>query len=146
MKLAELKLSVDATGSLQIPADILKTMKIRAGEVYISYLTTDGEENKYRELFLSPVPVDKVDTEPDIQIAEDILQQAGISNNDEVSLVCVDGAVILYKDATLTAEELQDILNHLEVAVKLTEEVGSDPSSVAEELNRFCEYIEKGCE
>lgn len=145
MNISEFKQKVNGEGVLQISADVMQEMGLSAGdEVYIAYLTEDGARNLYCELYLSPHPVDESAPEPDIKIPSTLLEQANISAEDEIRIVCLDGAILIHRDSSFSLDEMNKLLNSLGIAAELTGGLNSDPQIAIEQLEKQIQLLQEG--
>jgi len=107
MKITEITAETDRFGNLTIPALVLRESGIGPREkVYLAWIA-DTEEgwNTYREIFISPKGIAGVleEDEPEfgeIQIPSELLEAAGIPDDDDVMITCADGAVIISRSDT----------------------------------------------
>lgn len=145
MNISEFKQKVNGEGVLQISADVMQEMGLSAGdEVYIAYLTEDGARNLYCELYLSPHPFDESAPEPDIKIPSTLLEQANISAEDEIRIVCPDEAILIHRDSSFSLDEMNELLNCLGIAAELTQGLDFDPHTAIEQLEKQIQLLQEG--
>lgn len=145
MNISEIKQKVNDKGALQISASVMQEMGLSAGdEVYVAYLTEDRARNLYCELYLSPHPFDECDPKPDIKIPSTLLEQANICAEDEIRIVCLDGAILIHRDSSFSFDEMNELLNTLGIAAKLTEGLDSDPQIAIEQLEKQIQLLQEG--
>ena len=145
MNISEIKQKVNDEGALQISASVMQEMGLSAGdEVYVAYLTEDGARSLYCELYLSPHPLDESAPEPDIKIPSMLLEQANICAEDEIRIVCLDGAILIHRDSSFSFDEMNELLNSLGIAAKLTEGLDSDPQTAIEQLEKQIQLLQEG--
>jgi len=130
MKIIELTCTVDKNGGLKIPAHILEEMDITAGDsVRLAYLSGSeacDSRNTYREFMVTPRGIAAAldECEPDaggFQIPAELLEAAHIPPDSDITITCVDGAIII-GEAGLFAipDELSELIADL----------GIDPENV----------------
>ena len=145
LNILEIKQKVNDEGALQISASVMQEMGLSAGnEVYVAYLTEDGARSLYCELYLSPHPLDEPAPEPDIKIPSTLLEQANICVEDEIRIVCLDGAILIHRDSSFSLDEMNELLNSLGIAAKLTEGLDSDPQTAIEQLEKQIQLLQEG--
>lgn len=130
LKIIELTCTIDKQGGLKIPAHILREMGITSGDsVRLAYLSggeAGDSRNTYRELMVTPSGIAAAmgECEPDsgeFQIPAELLAAAHIPLDSDISITCVDGAIII-GEAELFA--LPDELS------ALLDDLGIDPENV----------------
>lgn len=130
MKIIELTCTVDKQGGLKIPAHILREMGIISGDsVRLAYLSGSeacDSRNTYREFMVTPngITIALDECEPDageFQIPAELLAAANIPPDSDITITCVDGAIII-GEAELFA--LPDELS------ALLDDLGIDPENV----------------
>lgn len=143
MQISETTFTVSGSGSLKIPAALLREMGLFPGDhVRVAYLTQDGQWNNYREFFLSSASLDETD-DGHLLIPESLLKQAGISESSDVQIICVDGAIVVAYEDALSSKELKDVLDGLTYAVQIADQISDNPVSAIQELQEICSAIEK---
>lgn len=110
MKLLELHTCVDKDGRIVVPEDIVKAAKFRPGdEVCISL--EDG-------------PCD----EDDLNVPVELLEAAGILEDSDLDVICIDGAIVIME---------ADILDNLPDDLReLFDTLGIDPGTVREVMRK----------
>lgn len=105
MKIIEMTTNTDRTGGLTIPAHILRESGVGAGEsVRLAWMSKegDGDKNTFREFFISTRGFDAAlgdyEDEREIQIPSELLDAAGIPDECEVAITCVEGAIIISQE------------------------------------------------
>lgn len=130
MKITELTYTIGSDGELRIPAATLKEMGMSAGDTAsIAFLSSDGERNEYKEFVVSSKslggkPDDAVEQ---IRIPTALLQQAGISPDADLQIICGNGLVVIMRDAAMSPEELTAVCAALRAA---DETVGLLPAGI----------------
>lgn len=130
MKIIELTCTVDKSGGLKIPAHILREMGITSGDcvrlAYLSGSDAADSRNTYREFMITSNGITAAldECEPDageFQIPAELLEAAHIPPDSDITITCVDGALII-SEAELFA--LPDELS------ALLDDLGIDPENV----------------
>lgn len=111
MMLSETTYTVSQYGTLKISRKAISEMGLQPGDtVRVAYLTNDGQANIFREFMLTKDGVDSEEEEGRIAIPATLLKQAGIPENADVQVICVDGAIVLCADPSLNTEDLERLL------------------------------------
>lgn len=120
MMLSETTYTVSQYGTLKISRKAISEMGLQPGDtVRVAYLTNDGQANIFREFMLTKDGVDSEEEEGRIAIPATLLKQAGIPENADVQVICVDGAIVLCADPSLNTEDLEKLLHSLDIATNL---------------------------
>ena len=149
MYISELTFTVDRRGSIKIPASVLEKMGLFSGDhIRMAYLTQDGSVNTFREFLLLPDTIEEAETAGNdvIQIPAQLMEQANIPSDADLQIACLDGALVIFRDAGLRSEDLQPILGGLQAAENLTSILPEDIQQVLLELERSIHIIQKGAE
>ena len=117
MQIVEITSVTDRFGNLIVPTEILRESGIGARErVHLAWIS-DKEEpwNIYREFFVSKGGIQDILENPEpefgeIQIPVELLEAAGIADEDEITIACADGAILISRTdaegiAALLSEE-----------------------------------------
>lgn len=142
MKIIEMPMRIGESGDLCIPASILQEMGLSPNdEVYVAYLTKDGNQNEYQEFLISPQPLDAPDEGQKLMIPSPLLEQANLAPGDDIQIICMDGAIMLCGEPALDRDDLAALLTKLQSATELTTLLPEDTQSAIQYLNQF---IQKG--
>ena len=119
-------------GSLTLPAVLLKDMGIGPKEqVRVAYIQNAFGKNQYKEFFFSPNGIDTIDSAASILVPEQILEEAKLLQNDEIQIICIEGAIVLAGERAFETSDLIEVLNSLlivnEIAGECLQE-GADPN------------------
>lgn len=147
MKIAELTLSIDQNGILQIPREAICEMGLKSGDVISAYyLTRDGMENSFQELVLygDNSKLTNELTQNTIQMPFELMEQANLSEQDDLQIVCLDGALLICRDTAPNTSELAEILAQLTTANGLASALPGDGTSVREQLSQIIKEYEGG--
>lgn len=120
MKINETTYTVSQNGSLKIPAIVMRGMGLGPGDhVRVAYLSRDGEQNTFREFFLSEHEIEDMaenSEDSSIAIPEELLQKAQLSGVSNFQILCVEGCIVICQDPGFTLEELHGLLKQLQRA------------------------------
>ena len=142
--ISEWESTIGPDGELTIPADVIAQMGLRpADSVYVAYITDDALKNQYREFFVSSHPLDTPEGPSQISIPAGLLRDAGISEDTEVQIVCVDGAIILCRDFGLRFDELALLLRSLDIADNIAKDLPQDANAAIESLHEYINNFEE---
>ena len=122
MIIVEYTFTVNKNGCLKIPPHVISEMGLWPGScVRISYLSSDGAQNDFREFVLSKSSIQDLDMteEQKIIIPEKILLQCNIQSDADLQVGCFDGFLLIAKDTGLTLEELSAVISKLNAANQL---------------------------
>lgn len=110
MKLVELHTRVGKDGRIVVPEDIVKAAKFRPGdEVFV---------------FLEDKPCD----EDYLNVPVELLEAAGIPEDSDLDVICIDGAVVIVE---------ADILDNLPENLRgLFDDLGINPDTVREVMRK----------
>lgn len=148
MQLFEVAYTVNRSGSLRIPqADIAKMGLCAGDHLRVAFLTNDGITNSYKEFLISSGGVespvsDSKDMSSYISIPSSLLEQADISPDADIQIVCADGAIIISRD-TLNSNELRDVLESLSYAENLVQQIPGNGFSALNLLGNCLDDTEK---
>lgn len=135
MKILEITFTVDNGGSLRIPSRTLREMGVAPGDhVRVAYLTDNGERNTFKEFLLTPEGVEYCEEPQQLVIPVPLLQQAGIPENADVQIVCLNGALVIMQETALSQTELLSVLDGLLTAAELVSELPADATQAQMEL------------
>lgn len=149
MQILEMTFTVDHRGGMKIPAPVLTKMGLEAGDhVRVAYLTHDGVSNTFCELMLLPDAVDETvsDRTNVVQIPEELMRQAGIPQDADLQITCLDGCIVISRDTGLQPEELYPILENLQVAEALASMLPGETPQALAKLEQTIGRIQKGAE
>lgn len=115
MKIIELTAKTGIDGSLTVPAKVMREVGVTAGQsVCLAYISDAGERNIFREFLVTPKGfAEAMPPEPDIgefEIPSDLLAAAGIPDDSDVTITCVEGAIVITQD---DAQGLSELLGEL---------------------------------
>lgn len=139
MQIAEITCTIEKNGCLRIPADILQQMGLGPGEhIRVAYLTDQSQQNIFREFMLSGDPLDQLDDSGgSIAVPEELMNQAGIPMNVDIQVICAPGAIILAQEPVLDLEEMKKVLESLNIASDILEQLPEDAEDAIEVLQDF---------
>ena len=127
LKINETTYTVSQSGSLKIPAVVMRGMGLGPGDhVRVAYLSRDGEQNTFREFFLSEHGIeDMAENSEDstIAIPEELLQRAKLSDSSNFQILCREGCIVICQDPGFTLEELHGLLKQLQQANDITMDI-----------------------
>ena len=149
MQILEMTFTVDHRGGMKIPAPVLTKMGLEAGDhVRVACLTHDGASNTFCELMLLPDAVDETvsDRTNVIQIPEELMRQAGIPQDADLQITCLDGCIVISRDTGLQPEELYPMLENLQVVEALTSMLPGEAPQALAKLEQTIGSIQKGAE
>lgn len=144
MKLSESTYTVGENGELRIPSDILKAMGFRAGDtVHLAFLTPDGEKNEFREFAVSGESLTEMPSGSlkQIGIPTELLEQANLTEDVNLQIICCEGFIIIMRDAAMSAEELEDVCSALRTADEVVQQLPPelDISEIEQKLREAVE-------
>lgn len=120
LKISEVLLRVSENGDLCIPSELLQEMGLSPCDpVYLAYLTKDGEKNSYQEFLLSPNSIENKEDEQKLLIPTPLLEQANLVPGEDIQILCLDKAILLYEALELERKDLEAILQQLQLASEL---------------------------
>lgn len=135
MKISEITFTVNEGGSLRIPSHTLREMGIAPGDhVRVAYLTDNGERNTFKEFLLTPEGIEYCEEPQQIVVPVPLLQQAGIPENADIQIVCLNGALVIMTETALNQTELLSVLDGLLTAAELVSELPDDATQAQMEL------------
>lgn len=149
MQILEMTFTVDKRGGMKIPPPVLAKMGLAAGShVRVACLTHDGASNTFCELMLLPDAVDETvsDRTNVVQIPEELMRQAGIPQDADLQITCLDGYIVISRDTGLQPEELYPILENLQVAEALASMLPGETPQALAKLEQTIGRIQKGAE
>ena len=147
MKIAELTLNVDEKGVVKIPAEMILEMGAKPGEaINVLYYTKDGMENSFHELMVysnrmsAPGEV----AQHTIQIPSELMRQSNLTEDEDLQIVCLDGAILICRDTAMNTAELEALLEQLAMTNDLAAALPDTVEQVQEQLIRMIEEYEGG--
>lgn len=144
MQISEVMLTVGQSGDLLIPANLLTEMGVAPNfPIHIAYLTHDGETNALQELFLSPDGLERIQEDVAIQAPNTLLEQAGLTDGDNLKILCLDGCILICRNTTLCAEDLRGISEQLGQAENLTSALSFNALEAQNQLADFISHFEE---
>ena len=149
MYISELTFTVDKRGSIKIPASVLEKMGLFSGDhIRVAYLTQDGAVNTFREFLLLPDTAEETETVEDdaIRIPTRLMEQANIPSDADLQIACLDGALVIFRDAGLNSKDLQTVLEGLQIAEDLTSILPGDAQQTLSQLEQVIRTIQEGAE
>lgn len=136
MKLLEINYPIGKDG-LHIPLNELREMGFSAKDtVTVAFLSTDGRENSFREFLIY-----HDDAPQSVRIPTDLLEQAGITTEDDLRMLCCAGKILILRDNALRAEEMSEVLERLMLLNDFSEQLPNDPTEAAQILSDTLENI-----
>lgn len=128
MKITERYYQVDSAGSLYVPPANLCEMGLHPGDrVCLAYLATEDGRNQYAEFAVLPAQEEDHTPSEQLQLPVSLLAQAQILPGDDVQILCLTGALMISKAATLSVEELRAVRRHLTIATGITDQLTGNP-------------------
>lgn len=145
MQISETTFTVSDSGSLKIPAAVIKEMGLSPGDhIRIAYLSRDGHRNIFREFLLSADPLDVLSEDDKIKIPSHLLNQAHIPDNADLQILCLSGCLLICPDSTLNTNELSSVFESLQIAGDIAASLPIDLSLVRNQLQELNDCFEKG--
>ena len=144
--ITELVYTVNKQGSLKIPKDAIREMGLQAGDhVRVAFLSTDGEKNDYCELMIygEQAEEDTELAEQSIQIPESLMKASKLTSTENLRILCLDHALLICPDTSLSGEELEAVLNSLFRANDLVSDLSDDTEDIREQLDNLIEKLEE---
>lgn len=139
--------NVGSSGTLEIPASILKEMGLLPGDhVHIAYLTQDGQQNSFREFLMSANHLDELSDEQQFRVPDHILEDANIPANADLQILCLDGCIIICQDSALSPDELAAVLEQLQAADELAFTLPDSPEQMREQLEELLNRFQEGAD
>ncbi len=139
--------NVGSSGTLEIPASILKEMGLHPGDhVHIAYLTQDGQQNTFREFLMSANHLDELSDEQQLRVPDHILEDANIPANADLQILCLDGCIIICQDPVLSPDELAVVLEQLQAAGELAFTLPESPEQMREQLEELLNRFQEGAD
>lgn len=136
MKLLETNYAIGKDG-LHIPLNELREMGFSAKDtVTVAFLSTDGRENSFREFLIY-----HDDAPQSVRIPTDLLEQAGITTEDDLRMLCCAGKILIFRDNALREEEMHEVLERLMLLNDFSEQLPNDPTEAAQVLSDTLENI-----
>lgn len=138
LKISEVLLRVSENGDLCIPRELLQEMGLSPCDpVYLAYLTKDREENSYQEFLLSPNSIENKEDEQKILIPTPLLEQANLDLGEDIQILCLDKAILLYEALELERKDLEAILQQLQLANELGSLLPGEANSAILQLEQI---------
>lgn len=143
MQLIEETYTLLPDGSLHLPASNLLEMGMRPGEaVTVAYLSGDDMKNRFHEFMIGGLHTDN-DAPVEIRIPSELLQNAGLSSGENLNIVCLNGCILICRDATLTEQELYTVMDSLGIAEDIICSLDDRPEKAVIQLTEeFCDIVE----
>lgn len=139
MEISELVFKATDKG-IYIPSDVLDEIGVGIGEnVYIIYYKTET----VKEFLVLPHPIADIDRELVIHIPDELLTVAGIEEDSEIYIACLDGAILLVGDNALDSKNLLKMLNSIEIGNAILENIPMDADKAKNELKSLAEELER---
>ena len=140
MKIIEDRFITGADGSLTLSGKYLKEMGIGVdNEVTIAFLADSNEKNAYREFYIGGLgPLE--DEQAEIQIPTELMQKAGLSYDDDLNIVCLDGAILICRDTLLNDKELSAVMDSMEIAADIVSRLPKNPDEASQCLEDATEF------
>ena len=107
MKLVELHTRVGKDGRIIVSEDIVASAKLRPGDKVCFY------------------PEDRQCDEDDLHVPVELLEAAGISENSDLDVICIDGAIVIMEADILDnlPEDLRELFDDLGINPDTSREV-----------------------
>lgn len=138
MKIIEMPMRIGESGDLYIPASILQEMGLSPNdEVYVAYLSKDGNQNEYQEFLISPQPLDAPDEGQKLMIPSPLLEQANLIPGQDLQILCLDGGIILCGESSLDKNELRAVLEQLQTVSDLACSLPDEVGPLIQQLDKF---------
>ncbi len=129
MEVMEFKLKTDTDGALIIPPQVLSEMGIHPGEeVFIAY-TAEAGKNRWHEFLLTGDGF-AADQPSELAVPDVLLAEAGIPQDADLQLVCLNGALLITQNTMLTEAELAALLDGLYAANEIAAQLPDDESAL----------------
>lgn len=147
VKIIEMKLAVNSHGILEIPREIVQEMGLKAGEyISVSYLSRDGSENSFHELELyGNCTQDEGEALPHtIQVPSELMAEARLSEQDDLQILCLDGAILICRDTVPNVKELEAVLEQITTANSLVSLLPEEKSEIENCLAQIIAEHEEG--
>lgn len=146
MKLIEESFLLTSDGVLQIPAATMKDMGLHPGdEVTVAYLAGNENQNLFREFYIGSLQ-DADGEATRIGIPTELLQNANIAPGDDLNIICLDGCILLCRDALLNEQELYEVLDALDITTDIFDQLAPDPEEALAQLIQELPEILEGAE
>ena len=138
MEISELRLNIGRNGELVIPSVLLQEMGLLPlDSVYMAYLTKDGLKNEYQEFLLTPQSLENLGEDQKIMIPSSLLEQANLSPDGDIQILCLDGAILLCDDSVLDKQDLELLLQQLQSASDIISSLPDHANSAIQQLEQF---------
>lgn len=145
MQISEATFTVSDSGSLKIPAAVIKEMGLFPGDhIRVAYLSQNGRGNIFREFLLSADPLEVLTEVDKIQVPSHLLNQANIPDNADLQILCLNGCLLLCQDSALNTNELSSVFESLQIAGDIAASLPMDLSLVRDQLQELNDCFEKG--
>lgn len=136
MKIVEMTYTVEESGEITIPSDMLQKMGIHPGElVTVAYLTSDGRENDFREFLVATESFSQTEEMQEIRLPAELLERAGL--DADIQILCLDGCVLICRDQTLNVDELIAVMEAQNLAIDLVGRLDQDPAAARQQLDQY---------
>lgn len=89
--------------------------------VYVSYISDDTLKNRFRELLVSSFPLDELEQPSPVLIPTNLLEEANISENQDIEIACLDGAILIKREQLLWPDELEKLIQSMGIAADLSD-------------------------
>ena len=144
--ITEMDYTVNKQGSLKVPKDAIREMGLQAGDhVRVAFLSTDGVKNDFCELMLYGEATEEETelAEQALQIPESLMKASNLTNTENLRILCLDHALLICPDTSLSGEELQAVLDSLLRASDLVSELPDDTEEIRDQLDNLIEELEE---
>lgn len=111
--------------------------------MYVAYIEDDASQNQFHEFVLSAHPLDEQVQPSCIAVPDALLRDAGIPEDAEVQIVCINGAIILCQESALETEEWTEVLQSLSCAAEIAEQM---PPDMGEAVHMLQDYAKEAAE
>lgn len=114
-------------------------------DVFVSFITNDRNANTYHQLLITHASLQELDSPPkSITIPNELMENAGISPDADIQLVCGQGVILITGQTSLSASELRDVLRSLNIANNAMEQIADAPETALPVLADILSSIGKG--
>lgn len=128
--------TVEKSGEITIPSDMLQEMGIHPGElVTVAYLTLDGRENDFHEFLVVTESFSQTEGMQEIRLPAELLERAGL--DADIQILCLDGCVLICRDQTLNMDELIAVMEAQNLAIDLVGRLDQDPAAARQQLEQY---------
>ena len=140
MRIIEDELNLSPDGSLTLSAEYLQEMGISIrNTVRVAFLSDNAGRNSYREFWIGDLGASE-DEQASIQIPTELLQKAGLSFDEDLNIICLDGGILICRDTLLNEQELAAVMNAMDITADLFSNLPGDPNEAMQYLENAAQY------